>query len=777
MHGILSAPLSTIVGLGLIAIITFINSADVAIDKEKVGLDMQVMLKLAGIGFAAIYGGIGFLTDRRVRDLVQSFPVFWVVIIIAMYFVSTPFSIDPKISLASTLSVVAILLLTIRALLQIGIMPVLNAIFVGMGLFNIFSWVVFFAWPEVGVLKEALPDGKFAHRMSGLAHSNVLGQYAGLTVVLGMIMFFTYKRKSKARLGLIAIALGALVCSLSRTSMVATLVALAVAYRRVFFKREYLQRYVVAAMVGIFALMVISTQVDLGAKIKEKMTLISKSGNADELTSATGRSEIWAYSIRLIGERPLIGYGAATSKYYLARYSLYTHNMILNVAFSTGIIGGFACLMMVLGRIRAMFSISHPLADGILIFIIVNGLFENVIFAVLAGMPTMVWIMSLSWPLQQTQPLVGMTNEENTRDASIDLIDAHVVILNNYLRRHHVVAYKEIARRVRKLTILLSVDMEPDRHWEAQWDGLDVIVQKSKMFTKQLKALKPDVILSYEMGMRTLLCSFYRMFRRDCRLVMVGNMSERIERERGIFRKALRKAILCGVDFFSYNGPSCKRYLQSLGVKEEKLFHFPYCIDPESVSSSPRQQNANSVRTLLYCGAMSSRKGILRFAEAARAWCEKNPGDEVRLNIAGPGELRDAIAKLSSEKFEINFLGNCDQEELRQAYQGADICVFPTLADEWGLVPIEAMASGLPVLGSIHAQSVEACVVEGENGWVFNPDSGQAIEAAFERCMKTSPEKLGEMGVSAKGAVAHISPAFSANEACRMISMIVSRKP
>ena len=399
--------------------------------------------------------------------------------------------------------------------------------------------------------------------------------------------------------------------------------------------------------------------------------------------------------------------------------------------------------------------------------------------------------------LQQTQPLVGMTNEENTADTSSDVIDAHVVILNNYLRRHHVVAYKEIARRVRKLTVLLSVDMEPDRQWEAQWDGLDVIIQKSKMFTakwrhssgfsednfihvpidtgKQLKALKPDVILSYEMGMRTLLCSFYRMFRRDCRLVMVGNMSERIERERGIFRKSLRRAILRGVDFFSYNGPSCKRYLQSLGVKEEKLFHFPYCIDPEAVSSSPRTRNSDSVRKLIYCGAMSSRKGILQFAKAARAWCEKNPGDNVQLNIAGVGELRDAIAKQSSEKFKINFLGNCDLAELRQAYQNADICVFPTLADEWGLVPVEAMASGLPVLGSIYAQSVEACVVEGENGWVFSPDSDQAIEAAFEKCMKTNHEKLGEMSIAAKGAVAHISPTFSANEACRMISMIASR--
>jgi O-antigen ligase len=412
LHKILTSPLSSVVGLSLITIVAFINAADISIDKDKVGLDAQVMLKLVGIGFAGIYGGIGFITDRRVRDLAQSFPVFWVVIIIAMYFVSSAFSMDPKISLASTISLVAILLLMLRALVQIGIMPVINAIFVGMGLFNIFSWIVFFVWPEIGVLKEPLPDGKFAHRMSGLAHSNVLGQYSGLTVVLGTILVFTYKRRSAMRIGLIAIALAALIASLSRTSLAATIVGLAVAYRRVFFKPEYLQRYVIAGMVGVFALMVVSTQVDLGAKIKEKMTIVSKSGDADELTSATGRSEIWAYAIRLISERPLTGYEAATTKHYLARYSSYTHNMILNVAFSTGIIGGFACLVMVLGRIRAMFSISHPLADGILAFIIVNGFFENVIFAVLAGMPTMLWIMSLSWPLLKDDPLVDSTTGE-----------------------------------------------------------------------------------------------------------------------------------------------------------------------------------------------------------------------------------------------------------------------------------------------------------------------------------------------------------------------------
>jgi glycosyltransferase involved in cell wall biosynthesis len=164
----------------------------------------------------------------------------------------------------------------------------------------------------------------------------------------------------------------------------------------------------------------------------------------------------------------------------------------------------------------------------------------------------------------------------------------------------------------------------------------------------------------------------------------------------------------------------------------------------------------------------------LQFANVARAWCEKHADVSVRLNIAGAGELHDAIAQLSSEKFTINFLGNCDQAELRKAYRDADVCVFPTLADEWGLVPIEAMASGLPVLGSIHAQSIETCVIEGENGWIFKPDSNQEMESAFERCIRTGPEKLAAMSIAAKDAVAHISPAFSANEACRMISMIAS---
>lgn len=66
-----------------------------------------------------------------------------------------------------------------------------------------------------------------------------------------------------------------------------------------------------------------------------------------------------------------------------------------------------------------MLSISHPLADGILAFIIVNGFFENVIFAIITGMPTMLWILALSWLLLKDDPLVNTeTGELRATDLS-----------------------------------------------------------------------------------------------------------------------------------------------------------------------------------------------------------------------------------------------------------------------------------------------------------------------------------------------------------------------
>ena len=78
------------------------------------------------------------------------------------------------------------------------------------------------------------------------------------------------------------------------------------------------------------------------------------------------------------------------------------------------------------------------------------------------------------------------------------------------------------------------------------------------------------------------------------------------------------------------------------------------------------------------------------------------------------------------------------------------ILAFPTLADDWGLVVTEAMASGLPVLGSIYSQAVEELVRDGESGWLFRPDSSDDVEAKLNSALTTSAERSRDMGAAAR---------------------------
>jgi glycosyltransferase involved in cell wall biosynthesis len=106
----------------------------------------------------------------------------------------------------------------------------------------------------------------------------------------------------------------------------------------------------------------------------------------------------------------------------------------------------------------------------------------------------------------------------------------------------------------------------------------------------------------------------------------------------------------------------------------------------------------------------------------------------------------------------IRLLGHLNYDELRDLYMRHGILAFPTLSDEWGLVVLEAMAAGLPVLGSIHAQAVEELVQDGINGWTFDPVDNGEMDRAIERALATPAEVLNAMRARAMATVEHITP-------------------
>lgn len=136
---------------------------------------------------------------------------------------------------------------------------------------------------------------------------------------------------------------------------------------------------------------------------------------------------------------------------------------------------------------------------------------------------------------------------------------------------------------------------------------------------------------------------------------------------------------------------------------------------------------------LLYVGRIDRRKGI----DTAIAALTHLP-ERARLGIVGSWdpEEEDRLRTLARElglAERVDFLGQRDGDDLVAAYGEADVAVFPVRWNEpWGLVPIEAMGRGTPVVATGRGGSGEY-LRDGENCLLFEADDDQALAAAVTR--------------------------------------------
>jgi glycosyltransferase involved in cell wall biosynthesis len=69
---------------------------------------------------------------------------------------------------------------------------------------------------------------------------------------------------------------------------------------------------------------------------------------------------------------------------------------------------------------------------------------------------------------------------------------------------------------------------------------------------------------------------------------------------------------------------------------------------------------------------------------------------DIPLKVVGTGALADSLAAQAGEK--VEFLGSADDTALRELYRHAKVVLFPAEDEDFGIVPIEAMAAGTPVV-------------------------------------------------------------------------------
>jgi glycosyltransferase involved in cell wall biosynthesis len=360
-----------------------------------------------------------------------------------------------------------------------------------------------------------------------------------------------------------------------------------------------------------------------------------------------------------------------------------------------------------------------------------------------------------------------------------------VCLFTNTIPPYYLPVFEYLSDLLGVLRVFVSTPMEPNRDWKPEWGDLNVTVQKcwsyaaswshEQGFTDEiwrhipydtlplLIRERPDVVISSQLGFRTLLAEVYRKLFPRSRLIVWTGLSEHTEMGLPVWRMLQRKAMLRLADAVLVNGTSGENYLLSLGMPRERIFPLPYCAEISSHLALPIEREPSVARRLLYVGQLTTRKGLQPFLTVLSEWLQKHTREKCEFWIAGDGPLRGELEKFPAPRqLRLRFLGSVAYEKLPEVYAQGGIFVFPTLADEWGVVVNEALAAGLPILGSLYSQAMEELVQDGLNGWRFRPDHPEEMYAALDRAMTVPEEQLDEMRRAGRERIRPLRPEYGA---------------
>ncbi|MCP9799230.1 glycosyltransferase family 1 protein [Synechococcus sp. RedBA-s] len=166
---------------------------------------------------------------------------------------------------------------------------------------------------------------------------------------------------------------------------------------------------------------------------------------------------------------------------------------------------------------------------------------------------------------------------------------------------------------------------------------------------------------------------------------------------------------------------------------------------PELRSETMRRRlmgpHPDSDSLLLYVGRLSAEKQIERIRPVLDAL------PQARLALVGDGPHRGQLEKVF-EGTATTFVGYLGGEELASAYASADAFLFPSSTETLGLVLLEAMAAGCPVVGA-NRGGIPDIVTDGVNGCLYDPDDDASLTAATLRLL-ASPERREQLRLAAR---------------------------
>ncbi len=272
---------------------------------------------------------------------------------------------------------------------------------------------------------------------------------------------------------------------------------------------------------------------------------------------------------------------------------------------------------------------------------------------------------------------------------------------------------------------------------------------------QKLLQFKPDIVFANAFSAWTVFALIFKFIGRWKVVITYEGGSPSYENQSFSIRLFVRKVMGSLADAFAVNSKVGRAYLTNvLGIPEDRIFTRPFLVPSEKALLQYAEDEVASINlnakrpVFLYVGQIVPRKGLKVLLEAC-ALLKQKGYQNYTLRIVGDGEQRSELQIFAEEvgiSDQVEWLGKIEYRCLGAYFKSADVFVFPTYEDIWGMVLPEAMLFGKPVISSKGAGAVEI-MVEGENGFLYQPDEASELAECMSNFVK-DPSLIRKMGQS-----------------------------
>lgn len=302
----------------------------------------------------------------------------------------------------------------------------------------------------------------------------------------------------------------------------------------------------------------------------------------------------------------------------------------------------------------------------------------------------------------------------------------------------------------------------------------------SPSIVSHLWKYKPDVVFSVSFSLWTIFALLFKFWGEWQVIITLDGSSPGVDHLNSKLRLFLRRLMAKFTAGFITNTDAGAKYLiDVIGARKETVFVIPYLVPhPQTYCFEyPHLKLAPSIQHPIFitAGKLIARKGITELLKACSILQEKGYHNYTLL-VVGDGIQRrelEELAKSNQISEQIQFVGRVPYEQMGAYYQQADIFVFPTLEDVWGLVAVEAMMFGKSILCSQWAGAAEM-VKDGENGYIFDPHQPEKLAELMGKFIER-PDLIEQMGAKSQEIMANYTPNTVAKNLAEVVEFVLTK--